>query len=239
MAAIKAFFARNRASKMRSATVVPIEEPEVVVVKNPFQEDIYHYETVLERDWFLDYESLMEFIFDASPEVFQHIYANRQKYPDRVQRAFNDVMRVAYHYAKPTKPTVKDLSDEDMFDIEQDSENVSRQEFEDAWKNYKIAKGISRGVSKEEECLHVFDMMLRREKDALADYRKKAKRVYVPPSRKNAEPPKPDANEMKMLTKIENLENETKNLQKRIAELDNLWEETQKDEFAKQYYKMW
>ena len=126
-----------------------------------------------------------------------------------------------------------------MFDIEQDSENVSRQEFEDAWKNYKIAKGISRGVSKEEECLHVFDMMLRREKDALADYRKKAKRVYVPPSRKNAEPPKPDANEMKMLTKIENLENETKNLQKRIAELDNLWEETQKDEFAKQYYKMW
>ena len=237
MAAIKAFFKQNRASKLRSATVVPVMEPQVVVTKNPAEEKLDSCSVLLERDWFVDYDDLLEFLYSLEPEVIDYAYSIRQKYPDRVQGALVDTFMWIHCLPKAPIMSVKDITDQDLFKIEQDIESVAKQEFNEAWKNYKIANGISRGVSSEEEDLHVLDMMLSKEKEALAEYKKKTKRTYVPPSKlKNSEPPKPDANETKILTKIENLENEIKALQKRIAELDNLWEELQKNEFAKQYY---
>lgn len=239
MSAIKKFFASNRAYRMKMATVVPVMEDvtEPVEKKNPFEEAMKYYDFILQRDWFVDEESLIDFICQAEPEVFDHIFQNMYMYPERVMYTILNMKPFRLDTSK-MKLKVVDLTDQDMYDIEEKQMEEARQEFDAAWVEYKNKHGLQRGVSREEEDLDVLHMMLRKEKETLTNYTNKMKKAYVPPSRRGTSVATVDPMQEQLTKKVTTIENEIKALEKKIQELNNNWEETSKNEFAKQYYKV-
>lgn len=239
MSAIKGFFTRakaTRAYETKLSKVVPIEETQKVIV-DPFQAEIDYFHSTLVRDWWMEYDALIGFIKLASPYVYKYLEDHITDYSDEVQKAICDVKTYSIPRVSP-KYTVVDLTVKNMYDIEEKHNLQEMELFNSMWEAYKTKHGLQCPARQEEEDLDILYLKLKEQKKRLADYLSRTQNSYVPPSRRTADPQKMDPVATGITKNIMSIESDTKDLQMKVIELNKIWEEDQKNEFAKQYYKM-
>lgn len=164
-------------------------------------------DALLQRNWFLDREDIIDLLYLATEEDWQWIVQNRRKYDSSIQ----DVICCEAGLPKiNTKLCVRDLSDTEynrlLFDVEKEAGIL----VEKKWQDYKHLNNIAPPPSYYDEQLEPLNLEYEKEIKAYSRY---------------------GANKEKIAARIQTLKNEIETLQDKIAQYNKDWDFLAKSEF--------
>lgn len=240
MSAIKKFLDTERAAiRIRNERIAEMEremyEEESVYTPEDdmqLQDEIKNFEFLLNRNWFLDNDEIVDLLWDASEYAFQHILSNVSSYPARVR----DVIYDNFIPRKIANQSVRELSDHDMLKIYMKQDDDMNQEIETAWQTYLKTNGVTRPDGELEDVLDYTYEQLTKQKKMLDQERSKKSKNYVPPSMRGSKVTSPVAD--KLEASVQSLENEIDTLNKQIEQEEKSWYATRRAEFALSYVSM-
>jgi hypothetical protein len=239
---IKSFFAKNREiSAKREAywkkQQLLAEQPETIEMpsQDKIQSEFKHCDELLKRDWFLDPEDIEDLLNsvpqDICHEVYELINQNYETYSYRIR----EVIAIGEPLPYRGRMKVGDLTDRHLFEIEREQNELKRIARDQAWETYKEMFYDERPHNQADEKLKKIQASIDEEKKKLEAAKKKPKK-YVAPNARNSQPIDP---EVKIIQEsIEMLENELKNANKLIIQLNADWEYNQRRIFEKDFFKV-
>jgi hypothetical protein len=235
--AIKKFFAHQREVTARqNAYYARLEEemnnpPVTVEDTAAFDKEVEHFDFLLKRNWFLDEESIADFLMDASEEVFQEIVNRLKTYPYDVQQAIFAFLPLPIGNVKLK---VRDLSDEYMAIREIQAYEAVKKTLDDSWQKYKTENNIEPPVGYLDSEMDDMYGELQATKKELEDVKKKSlSGRYVPPGMRD-KVVSDDPRVAEVLKNIEKLENEINTQKKYIEQERDVWYANKRTEFEKQ-----
>jgi len=240
--AIKTFFAKNREiSAKREAywkqQQLLAEMPETIEMpsQDRIQSEFKHCDELLKRDWFLNPEDIEDLLNDVPDDICRQVYElineNYESYSYRVR----EVLAIGEPLPYRGKLKVRDLSDHDMFEMEREQNELKRIARDQAWERYKEMFYDERPHNDADNKLKKIQASIEEEKKKLEAAKKKPKK-YVAPNARKVQPLDP---EVKLIQEsIETLENELKQANKLIVQLNADWEYQQRRVFEKDFFKV-
>lgn len=133
------------------------------------------------------------------------------------------------------KLKIRDLTDHDMFEIEQQQSELNKIARDEAWEQYKEMFFDERPHNQADEKLKKIQTSIEEEKKKLEAAKKKPKK-YVAPSARKVQTTDPEIKTIE--DSIETLENEFKEANKLIVQLNAQWEQEQRRIFEKDFFKV-
>jgi len=241
--ALDTFFTKSRKNRRERETrwkqeQLLAEMPETTIEVPPqerIQSEFEHCNVLLKRDWFVDPEHI-EDLLESVPEdicrpVYERINENYETYSYRVR----EVLAVGEPLPYRGKMKVRDLTDHDMFEIERKKHELNKIACDQAWERYKEMFYDERPHNQADTKLKKIQASIEEEKKKLEAAKKKPKK-YVAPGARKAQPLDP---EVKLIQDaIEALENELKEANKLIVQLNADWEYNQRRIFEKDFFKV-
>lgn len=235
--AIKNFFANQREANARQeAYYRRLEEelnnpPVEVIDTTAFDNEVEDFDFLLKRNWFLDEESLIEFLTQASENVFREIANRIRTYPSGVQQVIFAFLPLPIGNVKLK---IHDLSDEDMAIREIKEYETKKKMLDDSWEEYKRENNLDPPVGYLDSELDDMFAELQLTKNELEKAKKKSVTgTYVPPSMRN-KVVVDDPRVTVIMKKIAVLENEIKTQNRYIEQEKDAWFANKRNEFEEQ-----
>jgi hypothetical protein len=207
----------------------------------PVVEEVYNceqefseFDTLLRRNWFDDDDDIVQLVWDATEEAFAMIMENVDTYPERVQRVlrYRFRPRVLKIWKQQKRFKVKELSDTDMYKIEDDNQTEFDNKLEAEWQAYRKENGLSRPESEADERYTELYGRLQKAKKTLEDEVKKpTSKTYVPPSMRNKTPAEKTPEVEKLQKVVQTLENEIAQVKKEIVNEEYIWENDKRTQY--------
>jgi hypothetical protein len=240
--ALKHFFEKNREnSEKRKAYLkqqqLLAEQPETIEIpsQDRVQSEFKHCHELLKRDWFLNPEDIEDLLNDVPDDICRQVYElineNYESYSYRVR----EVLAIGEPLPYRGKLKVRDLTNHDLFEMEKQQNELKRIARDQAWERYKEMFYDERPHNDADNKLRKIQASIDEEKKKLEAAKKKPKK-YVAPNARKTQPLDP---EMKLIQDtIETLENELKEANKIIVQLNADWEYQQRRIFEKDFFKV-
>jgi hypothetical protein len=179
---------------------------------------------LLERDWFIDNEGIVELLELADQDAWEYVCENRMKYSKRIRDMIDSYFKPAYK----TKVTVSDLTDEELELIER----IRSKKYDDAFRKdwEEELKTLPPRSPTDIDTLsdNTWEILMNAKKDLL-DYFKVSQKKYVAP--KSRTTVSMDPKQKKLEDRVRDLENEYNLLKKAIETLDSIYLSNKEDEY--------
>lgn len=214
---------------------------EEIMNPKPVVEEVYNceqefseFDTLLRRNWFEDDDDIVQLVWDATEEAFQMIMDHVDTYPERVQRVLTCRFRprVIKVWKKLKLLKLKELTDTDMYKIEDYNQTEFDNKFEAEWQTYRKENGLSRPESEVDERYTDLYARLQKAKKNLEDEVKKpSSKRYVPPSMRDKTSVIVTPEVEKLQKSIQTLENEIAQVKKEIVNEEYIWENDKRTQY--------
>jgi hypothetical protein len=235
--AIKNFFAHQReVNARRKAYYARLEQemnnpPVTIEDTAAFDKEVEEFDFLLKRNWFLDDESIADFLMEADEDIFREIVNRIATYPYNVQQVIFAFLPLPI---RNVKLKVHDLTDEDMTRREMEAYLKTKNMMAEGWEAYKKEKNLQPPVGYLDSELDDLFAGLQATKKDLEDAKKKSiSGRYVPPSMRDKVTSE-DPRVLAILKKIETMENEISIQKERIEQSHDEWFNNKRNEFEKQ-----
>lgn len=231
MSAIQQYFENGRVfaarqKELRQKLLMKQTHLSTVEEVDTCEDEFLEFDTLLRRDWFVDDDDIIELVWDASEEAFVMIMNNLHTYSARVRSVLTNTFNMP-KISQRVKMNVTCLTDDQLDHIETTKLKELSTKIEAAWQAYKKAHGLTRPENEVDDTYTELYEMLQ-EKKKTKELQNKSKKKYVAPSmRGKVEPVEP------IDIEIQKLENEITNVQQKIKDEDQLWENGKKSELYK------
>ena len=183
--------------------------------------------SLLNRNWFVDEDSIVELLNQATISEYDTIRSNALSFPDNVRYI---IAPEEYNCFPKCKLKCSEMSDSDMQQFTHKQEIQAQAEFEADWKQYSKDIGERSFDTIDSEMDDAWDR-LQAEKAKLTAHLKKNNLRYIPPSMrlKNNVDPIQSAIE----TAIRSHENEFNALKILVEAADSIWIQDKKNDYRK------
>jgi hypothetical protein len=235
--AINKFFTNQREANAReNAYYARLEEemnnpPPIVVDTTRFDEEVEHFDFLLKRNWFLDEESLVDFLIDADKDVFQEIINRIKSYPYDVRQTIYTFLPLPIGNVRLN---IREITDEDMAIREIKAYEAAKKILNDSWENYKRENNLEPPVGYLDSEMDDMYGELQAAKKELDSVKKKSLTGrYVSPGMRD-KVVSDDPRVLAVTKKIEALENGISIQNKYIEQERDVWYTNKRNEFEKQ-----
>lgn len=187
-------------------------------------------DSVLIPDNFLDEERIQEVLNACTVEAWEHVYANRHNYSQRI-RQYIEPKDFRVDTSKYTKMVVREMTEEDMVRLEKEKSAAKRIQFmEDVWPEMKKDVPERPHQDIDDEADELWEDLVAA-KQRMTEFLGKKTKKYVPPSaRKTVDPDQQDIED-----DIAACQKAFDDCEKRIDEADEkYWQEK-----ANVYFEAW
>lgn len=194
------------------------------------EQEFSEFDTLLRRNWFVDDDSIIELVWDATEEAFEKIMENVNTYPERVQRVLTNKFRPTF--TRISKKKTKDLTNNDMDTIEYRNQKNFNERLEVEWQTYRKENGLSRPESDaDERYTELYTRLQKTKRDLEEETKKPASKRYLPPSMRDKLPVTVTPEVEKLQKTIQNLENEISQVKKEIVNEEYIWENDKRTQY--------
>ena len=179
---------------------------------------------LLERDWFIDNEGIIELLELADQDAWEYVCKNRMMYSQRVRDMIDSYFKPSYK----TKVNVTNLTDEELELIE----NIRSKKYEVAFRKdweEKLKTIPPRSPTDIDTLADNTWEILVKAKEELSNYLKTMQKKYVAPKARTAVTL--DPKQKKLEDRVRDLENEYNLLKKSIGTLDTIYLSKKEDEY--------
>ncbi len=188
---------------------------------------------------FLDYDDLIQFVYEIEEEVYQRILKNHlYEFPPHIQEILLEGMVVPKEVLNKTGFKIRELSDKDMQAKEAEKSKEFFRKLESALKEYKIP---DRPLGDNDEKLDELTVRLNTARKTRDFFAKQAKLKtmtgsYVPPAMRVEvlDPKTESAGQL-----VRTIENEIAFLEIEILKENNEWARIKREEFIEEFSKMY
>jgi hypothetical protein len=243
MSALKEFFGRQksletirqqkRLERLKLQEQMKMKQQEEDLLKKiDFDKRVGIVNRTLNQSYFIDEDSLVDYIWDMDEDVYYYVVEHKNEYSAYINYILNKYF-IEQQVTRLSNQVVKDISDYDMFKKEMKREEDFNQQFEKAWSDYK-QKGLVRPESSLD--LKLKDLMLKLDtaEKQYEEYKKTIPKKYIPPgARGSIKTTDSVANEME--NNIQKIKNEIKVCNHSIEQLNNEYEQNEKQRFKYEF----
>jgi hypothetical protein len=235
---IKSFFAKNREisakreenakkQQLLAETTVEIETPS----QDRIQREFNHCDLLLKRDWFLYPEDIEDLLNDVPEDVCREVYDLINKNKSTYSQKVRDTLAIGEPIPYRGKLKLRDLTDKDLFDMEQSDYEIKKAVRDEAWEKYKEMFFTERPQGEADKRVAQIQTSIDDTKKKIEITSKKNKK-YVPPSARKTQTVDPETKALQ--DNLEILENELIQTNKLIKQLNDDWEREQRYNFEKE-----
>lgn len=184
-------------------------------------------DSVLIPDEFQDEESIHEALNACTQEAWDHVYANRAKYSTRIR----SIIEPKDYYPK-TKMVVREMTDDDMIQIEVDRLAGKKAEFEGIW-NIVKTDIPDRSFERVDDDADMAWDALTKAKHRMTVFMTKKNGRYIPPSSRKVVDPE----QQEIEDDIAECEKKFAECEKRISDADNEYWDEKKNECFQEWLR--
>lgn len=192
------------------------------------------FDALLRRNWFDDDDDIVQLVWDATEEAFEMIMENVDTYPERVERVLRHRFRprVLKVWKQINRFKVKEVTDAEMENIENNKQTEFENSFEAEWQAYRKQNGLSRPESDaDERYTELYTRLQKAKRDLEVEATKPTSKAYIPPSMRNKTPATTSPEVEKLQKAIRNLENEIDQVKKEIVNEEYIWENDKRTQY--------
>jgi hypothetical protein len=239
--ALTAFFTKNREISERKKAYwkrqeLLAEQPQEVIILPPQEKIKQEFETcdyLLRRDWFMSPEDIEDLLNNVSADVCREVYVLINEKYDSYSPRVREVLAIGEPLPYKGKMKVRDLTDEDLFEMEKQQNELKKFIRDQAWEKYKEMFFDERPHGEADKNYKKIQASIEDMKKKLEASQKKTKK-YVPPNMRSKQTIDPEVKAIQ--DSIESLENELSNLNKLIKQLNADWEREQRYIYEKENF---
>lgn len=183
--------------------------------------------SLLNRNWFIDENSIVDLLNQATISEYDAIRADVLSFPDNVRYI---IAPEEYNCFPSCKLKCSDMSDSEMTGLTRKQEIRTEAEFEADWKQYSKDIGERSFEAIDGDMDDAWDR-LQAQKNKLSDHLKKHNLRYIPPSMRANNPVDPI--QAAIETAIRTHENEYNAIKLLVDSADSIWIDNKKNDYRK------
>lgn len=240
--AIRKFFDENRAKRklrrqqeLRQQQELLAEMPQEPTLppQEKIKQEFENCNYLLQRDWFMSPEDIEELLNDVPEDVCREVYVLINQNYDSYSPRVREVLAIGEPLPYRGKMKIRDLTDDDLFEMEKQQNEMKKIIRDQAWEKYKEMFFDERPHGEADKNYKKIQASIEDMKKKLEASQKKNKK-YVPPNMRNKQVIDPEVKAIQ--DNIQSLENELSNLNKLIKQLNADWEREQRYIYEKENF---